>query len=193
MFTLDIQRLVKEIEASDPRDARHQGQIYEQIIQLRDEFDRARAADLSAYLDSAAHLTNYLMHMGRMGPEEINEIIARLVRKVEETFVLGSGGEEPVAPGLAYDGALDEAPQQYAGSGADEKLLGEIMLQLGFITAQQLEKGLVTQRATDQRIGEALVAVGAATWEQVREAIAVQRRLRTAIPLGDGTHPGLSA
>jgi hypothetical protein len=180
MSLLDIQRLGKEITTSDPRDARQQELIHERIVQLRNELDRAQAFDLAAYLDSAAFLTDYLVHMGKMGPEDVVEIVGRLVAKVQEAFELpdlGSAVPDSVTPDdeLQVETDLKEA--------VEEKMLGEILLQMGYITQAQLDKGLVTQRATDQRIGEALVSTGAVTWDQVREAVAVQGRLRNAIPL----------
>jgi hypothetical protein len=68
----------------------------------------------------------------------------------------------------------------------EERLLGEVLVQLGMVTKKQLEQGLVRQRAAEQRIGEALVSLGAATRNQVEDAMAVQRRLRAA---GGGQHP----
>jgi len=182
MSLLDIQRLARDIDESDPRDPKRQAQIHEHIIRLRDELDRAHASDLAAYLDSAAHLTNYLVHMGRMGPEDVLDIVSRLVRKVEESFELDDEDlqDGPLSP-PADKGQAAPAPAGMIGS--EERTLGEIMRQLGFVTELQLEKALVTQRATDQRIGEALVSIGAATWDQVRDAVSVQKQLRSAIPL----------
>jgi hypothetical protein len=184
MSLLDIQRLARSIDESDPRDAERQAQIHEHIIRLRDELDRAFASDLAAYLDSAAHLTNYLVHMGRMGPEDVLEIVGRLIRKVEESFEFDAEQEnvEDAHPVVDVDEVQAPTPAPSAGI-SEERMLGEIMVQLGYVTEFQLEKGLVTQRATDQRIGEALVSIGAATWDQVREAVSVQKRLRSAIPL----------
>jgi hypothetical protein len=186
MSLLDIQKLGREIDASDPRDPRQQALIHERIVQLRNELERAQAGDLAAYLDSAAHLTDYLVHMGRMGPEDVVEIIGRLVRKVQEAFELPNLGaiDEPAEarPGGANRVEADRVEADLKAS-AEDKMLGEVMVQLGYITLKQLDKGLVTQRATDQRIGEALVGTGAATWDQVREAVAVQKRLRDAMPL----------
>ena len=183
MSLLDIQRLVRNIDESDPRDAVRQAEIHEHIIRLRDELDRALASDLAAYLDSAAHLTSYLVHMGRMGPEDVLEIVGRLIRKVEESFELDAEDEPPEEPEPIIDVEQIAAATPATGGPTEERLLGEIMVQLGYVTELQLEKGLVTQRATDQRIGEALVSIGAATWDQVREAVSVQKRLRSAIPL----------
>ncbi len=182
MALLDIQRLGNEIRDSDPRDPRQQTLIHQHIVRLRNELDRAHASDLAAYLDSAAYLTDYLVHMGRMGPEDVVEIVGRLVCKVQDAFELPPADEsvdQHVVPG---PGDAQEVEFDLKAA-VEEKMLGEIMVQLGFITPPQLAKGLVTQRATDQRIGEALVSIGAATWDQVRQSVAVQERLRDATQL----------
>lgn len=61
-----------------------------------------------------------------------------------------------------------------------EKLLGEIFLQLGMVSNEQLEEGLERQRASGYRIGESLVDLGHMTWDQVTRAREVQKLLRRA-------------
>lgn len=58
------------------------------------------------------------------------------------------------------------------------QVLGEVMIRLGTITRDQLEKALRVQRAADLHLGAALVESGAATWAQVRRALEVQKQLR---------------
>jgi hypothetical protein len=57
-------------------------------------------------------------------------------------------------------------------------LLGQILIRLGTITPEQLDRALQIQIATGIRIGEALVEIGAATWDQIRVAVKVQGDLR---------------
>ena len=189
----EVRRLAADIESSDSTDPRAQGALHERIQRLRSRLDRARG-EHAAYLDCAAELVQYLVHMGRMGPDQVLRIAASLVRKVEDGFEsqgapsaaraaparpsgsgAGRGGSVPLSalPGPGGPGAEPDL------ASVEERLLGEVMLQLGMVTKKQLEQGLVLQRATDERIGEALVSLGAATWGQVEQAMAVQRRLRT--------------
>jgi hypothetical protein len=60
------------------------------------------------------------------------------------------------------------------------QVLGEVLIRLGSITRDQLERGLQVQRAANLHIGEALVESGAASWDQVKKGLEVQRRLRRA-------------
>ncbi len=201
----DVQKLAAEIEASNPTDPAQQHALLGRLETLRGELNRAQAEDLAVYLDSAIEMIQYVIQMGRMGPEQVLGIAAGLLRKVETSFEEGeqarrapgvdhpSGAiplpalaSQPYGPVESYEPveriAPEPSPELHLNSVAEERMLGEVMLQLGFVTRKQLELGLVTQRATDMRIGEALVSIGAATWENVREAIAVQGRLRTTFP-----------
>lgn len=164
----EVRRLAADIESSDSTDPRAQGALHERIQRLRSQLDRPRG-EHAAYLDCAAELVQYLVHMGRMGPDQVLRIAASLVRKVE-------GGLESQRAAGAGTGVAGAQPEL---ASVEDRLLGEVMLQLGMVTKKQLEQGLVLQRATDQRIGEALMSLGAATWSQVEQAMAVQRRLRT--------------
>jgi hypothetical protein len=189
----ELERLAADIESSSPGDPKAQRALHERILQLHAQLERAHAGDVSGYLDSAAEMVQYLVHMGRMGPDQVLRIAADMVRRVGDLLGRGGAPGEGHAPlALAPKGPQAPLPVAEAhlrggagavehgvGAPADERLLGEIMVQLGMVTKKQLEQALVRQRATDQRIGEALVGLGAAAWGQVEEAMAVQRRLRT--------------
>lgn len=60
------------------------------------------------------------------------------------------------------------------------QVLGEVLIRLGSITREQLERALHLQRAANVHIGEALVESGAVTWDQIKRALEVQRQLRRA-------------
>lgn len=58
------------------------------------------------------------------------------------------------------------------------QVLGEVLIRLGTITREQLERALQVQRAASVHVGEALVETGAASWDQVRKGLEVQKQLR---------------
>lgn len=182
-----LSKLTSEIESADPHDSRTQAVIHERIVQLRNEMERAQAADLAAYLDSAACLTNYLVQIGGMTPEDVKLIVGRLVKKVEEAFEnpgLDSGCLTTLASPEAELATISpEEVQRMIDNQVDQDLLGEIMLQLRLVKREDLERALVTQRATDMRIGEALVSIGACTWEQVKQGVAAQQQMRSRLKL----------
>ena len=185
----DLNQLADDIEAADPIDRARHGELEHRLHALQTEFERARAADLVAYVDSARRLVAELAGGAELGPAGALGFAAELVRHVEHAFHGMAEAPTSVAPPLPHaaehaqgaapkEAPVDELLRRIDVSQMEERMLGEVMLQLGFVTRAQLEQGLVNQRATDQRIGESLVAIGAASWGQVREAIAVQEQLR---------------
>lgn len=54
------------------------------------------------------------------------------------------------------------------------KRIGEILLEKGLITKDQLNKALEHQRLTKKALGEVLVELGYVTWEELTEALAEQ-------------------
>lgn len=62
-----------------------------------------------------------------------------------------------------------------------DMLLGDLLVRMGKITPEQLEKGLRAHRATGVRIGEALVQMGATTWKAVEEAMRIQSERRVSV------------
>jgi len=178
-----LKKLTAEIASADPRDVRAQTVIHERIVQLRNEMDRAQATDLAAYLDSAACLTDYLVQIGGMTPEDVQLIVGRLVQKVEEAFETPSHRTAALNHKVGGEEVSPEEVQRLIDNQVDQDLLGEIMVQLRLVTRKDLDRALVAQRATDMRIGEALVSSGACTWEQVKQAVAAQDQMRIRIKL----------
>ncbi len=56
-------------------------------------------------------------------------------------------------------------------------LLGEILVQNGLVTLEQLRLALTRQRANDMLIGEALIDIGAATPHDIEYALRLQKRM----------------
>ncbi len=61
--------------------------------------------------------------------------------------------------------------------GAPPRLLGEILVAEGLISADAIDRALARQRTTGELIGEALVALGAVTQDEVLRALARQQDL----------------
>jgi hypothetical protein len=59
-----------------------------------------------------------------------------------------------------------------------DSMLGQVLIRIGAITREQLERALKVQRAAGIRIGEALVEIGATNWEAVEKAVELQRDRR---------------
>jgi hypothetical protein len=152
--------------------------VLARIRALRASMPAEAHNDLAANLDMASTLTQYLIRMGGLGPEDVLQIVSRLIGDVEVSFAEASRGRpRPVVLGTKEGG---EGNLRLIGK-VDEsrgRLLGEIMVQLGFCTREKLNQALKVHKATGVRLGEALVSGGAATWEQVKRAISVQNQFK---------------
>ena len=79
---------------------------------------------------------------------------------------------------------IGEADSEHGGAGSPglrlvrEGILGEVRVEEGFVTTEQVQAALVAQRVTGMRMGEALVDLGACSWDDVQRAIEVQRERR---------------
>ena len=56
----------------------------------------------------------------------------------------------------------------------NDMMLGEVMIQLGFVTTEQVDQALKMMAETGRKFGEALVEIGAATPEDVAQGISLQ-------------------
>lgn len=121
---------------------------------------------------------------------------------------LGAATAEQIASAVAYqDGLRDEegstqsgaAPAAHSGphestrsdlhmtakqrgivKSIHSQVLGEVLVRLGSISREQLDRALQVQRAANIHIGEALVEGGAASWDQIKRGLDIQKQLRRA-------------
>jgi len=75
-------------------------------------------------------------------------------------------------------------PEDLSFDSIDQTRLGEILVKMGTIEADDLDRALVLQRVVHQRLGEVLVSVGALSDETLNEALKVQREKTIAITEG---------
>ena len=168
--------LSTDIASSNPRDPEQQSELLGRLRELRNSLPR-EASEQQVALDLAMMLTQHLISMGGLGPEDLLQMVARMVKEVE----LGTGQlvqKRRCGVVLSSEGVSTEGLRLVGKVGENGKLLGEIMIQLGFATREQIDEAARTQRAAGVRLGEALVSSGVATWAQVRRAVSVQGQLR---------------
>jgi hypothetical protein len=73
------------------------------------------------------------------------------------------------------------------------KRLGEILVDLGVISEEQLQRSLEIQRETGLRIGEILVEIGAANALHISGALTYQKQLLAGIAIATGLGLGFAA
>ncbi len=138
---------------------------------------------LQLHASSQLPLGQCLVQLGAASPEQIASAVAYQDRLREDERATRPEGERPVhapAPAQApVHGSMNLSPKQRGFvQSMHAQVLGEVLIRLGTITREQLERALQVQRAASVHVGEALVETGAASWEQIRKGLEVQKQLR---------------
>jgi len=181
------EHLARDIARSNPQDPGEQAALLTRIRQLRSSIPPTAHNDLAANLDMAGLLTQYLVRMGGIGPEDVLQIISRLVSEVELAFDIDQRSAPPsTVPPVQPRASTGKAELRLVGAEqrTRAKFLGEVLVQMGFTTSRQVEEALEVQKSTGVRIGEILVSRGAVSWAQVRRAVEIQEQLRRAVEGG---------
>jgi hypothetical protein len=133
------------------------------------------ARALQLHSSSGMALGQCLIQLGAASPEQIAGAVAYQDRLRDEERATRPEPERPAPKSL--DLRLSPKQKGFVQS-MHAQVLGEVMIRLGSITREQLERALQLQRAANVHIGEALVQSGATSWEQIKRALDVQRQLR---------------
>jgi len=115
-----------------------------------------------------------LVQLGAATQDQIASAVAFQDRLREDER--GTRPEGSRAPG-ARDLRMSAKQRGFVQS-MNVQVLGEVLIRLGAITREQLERALQIQRAASVHIGEALVETGATSWDQIKRALEVQKQLR---------------
>jgi len=138
----------------------------------------ARALQLHA--SSHLALGQCLIQLGAATPEQIASAVGYQdrLREDERAVRPEPARPEPVrASQASLETHLSPTQRGFVRS-MHAQVLGEVLIRLGTITREQLERALQVQRAASVHIGEALVETGAANWDQIRKGLEVQKKLR---------------
>ena len=141
----------------------------------------ARALQLHA--SSRQALGQCLVQLGAVTPEQIASAVAYQDRLREDERAVRPEPARPTPTPPQSHTSLEmqlSAKQRGFVRSMHAQVLGEVLIRLGTITREQLERALQVQRAASVHIGEALVETGAATWDQIRKGLEVQKQLRRA-------------
>ncbi len=130
-------------------------------------------------------LCELLVQLGVTTQDQVDRALreaAQTGQAVEDSlYAIGAVGPEDVFRAMKLQQALATAPGEKAAPDTGHAagtlhaiLLGEILVSMGRISREQLDRALEHQRAARVRLGEALVELGYATWEDVAEAVGIQ-------------------
>jgi len=175
--------LGKHIASSDPSSPDQQRENLERIALLRRGLPSRENHELGTILDLAATLTEYLIRLGGLGPQDVLEIIAGMVDEVEVRTHSTANVPKPERR-VELSAPAGSPTLQLAGPGRasmNSKLLGEILIRLGTITPEQRDRARAMQQATGVRLGEALVSIGATDWDGVTKGLTIQKQITGSI------------
>lgn len=168
--------LVRRVARFHALDAPEQAAILEQICELRDLAAQGPGQDLTGYVEIALSLVGALTDKGDRPLEEAAwaegtlNVVSRLVGLVEDSIHESAAGDAATA--------LHERASRQEQLLIRDMLLGEVLVQLGVVTQEQVDEALRAQRSTDQRIGKVLVESGVATFKEIEAGVAIQDQLR---------------
>ncbi|MFT5287709.1 MAG: hypothetical protein ACI8TQ_003897 [Planctomycetota bacterium] len=184
MSLREIKELVESVNSAQPRDSKQQVAILDRINAMKALMAKAEQRDMVAFLEAASLLTESLAQAGDLTPERLSRMVVKLLTQVEASFDTGAERMLPSSMGIGGP-AEDEADDSTLRMVSDQ-CLGEILMQTGVISTEEVEEGLRAQRATGVRIGEALVMLGKVNWDQVESAVRLQQKLRSTIETARG-------
>ncbi|MCZ6597695.1 MAG: hypothetical protein O7B99_08665 [Planctomycetota bacterium] len=196
----EISALARQIASSDPLNTEEQGLVAKELRKLRELVHRSGTDELGGCVDAAILLTEMLGRGKRIEAPHLHRIVCLLIGTVERNFERPERRphptQKPATPAAAQEAAPAPTPapvpEVRAKDGEDEvqtakafellgdKLVGEILVELGSVTREQIFEGLALARTEQLRIGEALIKLGHAKSEHVESALKIQAKLRKA-------------
>lgn len=159
--------LARSLARSDPRDQVEQTQNLQRLQEVR-RYLSDKDVGLSICVDAASKLINGLAWKGDLDAREILEVASQLMMAVERAWLAGN---------TDADQELPEMPR------LNDMVLGEILVQLGFVGHKQVLEALRRAQTQGIRIGEALVELGFTSEKHVDGALRLQRKMRDSARL----------
>ncbi len=204
MSASKLSELATRILRSSPVDDGEQKRILRVLNEVRNSVRASSEQQpVVEYLDAATLLISYLAHMGQIGGSEVRSVVARLIETAAKVVTDGPGAvqaEQAQEAAAAATVALDETLLEQSGTSApspqaaiaptpistsvrviSDMMLGEIMVRMGHLQSEQIDKVLEIQRQTGLKFGESLVKLGLATWEQVQAGLRYQDGCRQVV------------
>lgn len=180
MPDLSIQHLAQRIWQTRPIDRAAKLALAGELQEARGRLYPSAGQDAVDRLEAAAMLMTFLAGAGEV-PIEALQTVARLTASLDDKYFA------PAAPTQLSRGIstaftprpnAPEVKLEVRDSSTRGPLLGELMIEQGFINREQLNQVLLLQRASGLSLGESLAESGWVTREQVRQVLQLQERLR---------------
>jgi hypothetical protein len=173
MSSPTLNELEHHVSRSDLRSRDVQGEL---LGRLQDERTRiaGQHVELCGLLDAASILVRSLAYIDEAGTEEVREIVTRIVRIVS-AYTSTVPGVRTIAAPIAKQELPDAGLRNL-----NEMALGQMLVQLGLVQVEDVERALRHSLTSGKRLGESLVELGSASEADIGQALRLQRALATA-------------
>ncbi len=170
MASASLIELAVQLSRSNLKNRDVQCLFYDRLQQ-----ERARISDengeLCGFLDAAAILVRSLSYLDEEGAAQVRDMVSRIVELVS-TF----SPADTATPQRVHEPPVPDPGVQTL----NEMALGDVLVQLGTVSAADVERALAHRLATGMRLGESLIALGLAAQEDVAQGLRLQRALSRA-------------
>jgi hypothetical protein len=176
-----LQNLARRIAQTRPIDRAGKQALARELRGLRSRLYSSATQDLVDRVEATALLMHFLS-LVEDSPIETLQLVARLTAGFDERCFAPQAAETATVRAASPQDGLTPASK-----------LGEIMVAMGLVTAEQLEEALRIQMSWRLPLGTCLEKLGHATAAQVARALELQRKLRAssepAAPLAGSAPP----
>ncbi len=145
-----------------------------------------QSEELLGCLDAAGALMRSLSYLGENTACEVRDMIVRLLGLVYDECSLSTSSDAPAGGSLSETDSVSKAGLRTI----NDMALGEVMVQLGLITPDQIELALREKAHNPKPFGETLVALGFCSPEAVQQGLNLQKALSQAAAQREGDEPG---
>ena len=187
-----LSQLVVQVARSNLTSPEIQELVRTQILGARQGLEHA-PPELMGCLEAAATLIRSMPHLLNDEAEDLRAMIVRLVQLVanheslakpkRSSVIRGTQKAKEAAPAPATPAPEAKAEEELSPVGLrviHEMMLGEVLVQLGVATTQQIDQALAAMASSGKKLGETLLELGTCKNEDIEEALTMQRALSKA-------------
>lgn len=165
--------------ATDPRDVPGLVDLLNQLKGLEGELQMESRRDESDLCGIGIEITQRLISQRYPSPEEILPWLSRILGYLGSSLGVDLTDEwTSMKVPKAAIGPTVELKNALWYDESDGHRLGEILVQMSFLKAADVERALKIQRETNCRLGEAMVLLGLITQKGLEAALKIQQKKR---------------
>lgn len=172
----DLQDLADQLARSNLRNVDVQNLVHDQLLGMR---SRLKTSDenLIGPVDAAATLVRSLDALDVETGDEVRNLIVKLVSLVSDAC-----GRRGIPSQVGTPQATPSSVTNAGLSTLNDMALGDVMVQLGLVTQDQVDTALIEMTRSGRPLGETLIQIGASTAEDVQRGLNLQHLLSKADP-----------